>query len=100
LKVATADGVPIRRWTSSRLWVLTSSLSTDPGDGENPRRSAILSQAASRRPATASGIPSETVRRMDGFLGFVGKRGHKMSWRSSPVNRHARQEETGPVFHR
>jgi cytochrome b pre-mRNA-processing protein 3 len=37
---------------------------------------------------------------MDGFLGFVGKRVHKMSWRSSLVNRDARQEETGPVFRR
>src|SRR3977135_485220 len=70
LRVATGEGVPIRRWTSSRLWVLTSSLSTAPGDGENPRMSVGLSQAASRRAASAT-VASGTVRRMDGFLGSL-----------------------------
>src|SRR5258707_15864740 len=82
LKVATADGDPTTRTTSSRLCVPTSSLSTAPGAGAKPRRSVMLSQAAIKRAARASG----TVGRMDYLLGSLEIGAYKMSWRACLVN--------------
>ena len=48
LKVATAEGLPIRRTTSSRLWALTSSCSTEPGVAAKPRWAGLRSQDVSR----------------------------------------------------
>src|SRR4051812_27309690 len=70
LKVATAEGDPIRRTTSSRLCAPTSSFSTEPGVAAKPRWSTVFSQPprATAQRAMAPTRASGAVRRMDCFL--------------------------------